>query len=606
MLKRLNEDAIQKQWSPVIEKAANGKISSSTQAGKDKLKWLSLYAHQHKATEDSRGGGNYFRPINEQVWATPKNVPGMGPVTQPGDPGYMKDFSTQSRGSGDIPKTTLPIALQVAAQCIALDLVPVVPMDGPMSYLVYKDTIYGNGKLNGTSALTPTNGYMDNRPELVEFALAPLYEQQFITNFNTNVILPGAHVRLTNAAVAPGDFVEGKFITRSRITGNPIVLVSKDPAITTYTGRLDSFITTGAGIAFIIGGVTVSGDPAGVNSPATYVKALENHISGYSGAYIDQILQLTSTATLLDIQAANAYIDLPFLRGDGEELLVRDLNLNFFNKSVAAQTLKVNFTITREQIQDAPYLGFDVKGSIQQDLTNETTQVINKHILHRLFALGATHAQQLWNVERVHFNVNWDDATSANILFNLGMGANGTAVSLNVPASAAPPPYPPVLTGGETHMSAQRRVLDRILTASNMIQVRGRRGPADCMVTNAQVAGLLQTISQFVISPMVNTFNQNGGELYPVGSISGVTVYVDPNMAYNDTRFVVFRKGDGISPGLIMMPYMLGESIDIIAEGTMAPKTQLMSRYAVVEAGHHPQIYYITGVIKIVDGDLFT
>jgi len=38
----------------------------------------------------------------------------------------------------------------------------------------------------------------------------------------------------------------------------------------------------------------------------------------------------------------------------------------------------------------------------------------------------------------------------------------------------------------------------------------------------------------------------------------------------------------------------MAESVQTIAEGTMAPKIAVKSRYALVEAGFFPQIYYIT------------
>jgi hypothetical protein len=125
-------------------------------------------------------------------------------------------------------------------------------------------------------------------------------------------------------------------------------------------------------------------------------------------------------------------------------------------------------------------------------------------------------------------------------------------------------------------------------------KIRGRRGAANFAVTNGQVATALQDISGFTSYAMSNTFNQQGGSLYPVGQVAGVTIYVDPLMGWNDNRVLVGRKGDGNSPGLVFMPYLMAESVSTIAEGTMAPKIAIKSRYALVEAGFHPQLYYYT------------
>jgi hypothetical protein len=40
------------------------------------------------------------------------------------------------------------------------------------------------------------------------------------------------------------------------------------------------------------------------------------------------------------------------------------------------------------------------------------------------------------------------------------------------------------------------------------------------------------------------------------------------------------------------MPYLMAESVQAIAEGTMAPKVAVKSRYALVEAGFHPGTQY--------------
>jgi hypothetical protein len=84
-----------------------------------------------------------------------------------------------------------------------------------------------------------------------------------------------------------------------------------------------------------------------------------------------------------------------------------------------------------------------------------------------------------------------------------------------------------------------------------------------------------------------------------------MTLYVDPNMKYSDTRVLVGRKGADEEPGLKFMPYMMAESIQTIAEGTMAPKIAVKSRFALVEAGQLPQtqyytIYFRLGSISII------
>ena len=139
-----------------------------------------------------------------------------------------------------------------------------------------------------------------------------------------------------------------------------------------------------------------------------------------------------------------------------------------------------------------------------------------------------------------------------------------------------------------------KRIFTNILAASNWIQQRGRYGAATFVVTNIRVATLLQSDAHYSFSPIENTVKQTAGQLYPIGTVCGLTVYVDPLMKANDTRVLVGRKGAKDEPGVHFCPYVMAEVVRIIAEGTMAPKLMIKSRYALVDAGFYPETQYIT------------
>ena len=175
----------------------------------------------------------------------------------------------------------------------------------------------------------------------------------------------------------------------------------------------------------------------------------------------------------------------------------------------------------------------------------------------------------------------------------LNLGPNNTA-NATVAATGLAAFQTNVLGGGNTQGTLQRRMYTKILAASNLIATRGRRGPATFAVTGGEMATALQSVAGFVAYPLSNTVNQAGGSLYPIGAIAGVTIYVDPNRAFNDYTICVGRKGDGNSPGLVFMPYLMAESVETIAEGTMAPKIAVKSRFALVDAGFNPETMYYT------------
>ena len=68
-------------------------------------------------------------------------------------------------------------------------------------------------------------------------------------------------------------------------------------------------------------------------------------------------------------------------------------------------------------------------------------------------------------------------------------------------------------------------------------------------------------------------------------------------MTWDDTRICVGRKSNGNNPGVIFMPYILCDTIQTIVEGTMAPKLLCNSRFAIVDAGFHPEQNYYTFMV---------
>ena len=98
---------------------------------------------------------------------------------------------------------------------------------------------------------------------------------------------------------------------------------------------------------------------------------------------------------------------------------------------------------------------------------------------------------------------------------------------------------------------------------------------------------------------MQNTFTQSvTSNLYQAGTLAGLKVYVDPYMDWEDTRICVGRKGTGNEPGVVFMPYILSDKLQIIAEGTMAPKMLLNSRFAIADLGWFPEKSYYTFTVS--------
>jgi len=558
----INEAEVQRTWAPIIEEATG--ITE-----KSKVSWMSKYCHYHNLNES----------VYNTVHLNPNmNVQSMDAVRFPGDPTSMNNFYSQAPGSGDRPFSLLPLAMQVAAQTVGLDLVPVVPMQGPMGVLTYLDFVYGGGRVsqaggqNGNSAplMIKVDTIVPTGPDLVVndiiYAGTPgassfgAYELTYVGKSRIDgYSIFRVRGKGTNAAKANDPYAQGEEGYQPIYT-----------AITNSTNGYSDDVLETVRVEF--------------NSAPELVKALEDHIPGFSGNAF-QANNPLSGDPLFNVESIDG--TNPFERGVGESTPDNIMGLSLFNKSVAAKTYQVAAAVTREQVQDLKQFGIDAVSQVEAVLVNELTQSINKYILDRIFKNGVTNAFQVSQVNGTVLSGAFTTTSPGPVSIPLGTDSTGVARSVNVNSVL-------VATGGETQGTLQRRILTKILAASNLIATRGRRGPATFAVTGGKMASALQDVAGFVPYPLSNTVNQSGGSLYPIGSIAGVTVYVDPNRDFNDVKIAVGRKGDGNSPGLVFMPYLMAESVETIAEGTMAPKIAVKSRFDLVDAGFHPQTMYYT------------
>jgi len=572
-MKLINEAEIFDTWGPIVEQKA-GIVDN------EKKQWLSKYCHYHSLNE-SAGAYQSLAVVN-----------GMGAVQPPAYPGGYNQFgnavgtqansafyNAQNQGSGDKFPSLLPLAIQVAAKTVGFDIVPVIPMSGPTGVLSYLDYVYSGGKINPSNVGTSAADALAVAPSMIKFQLtspASGYPAAFVV---------GTTYYIQNATSASAE-ITAEFVGLSRIDGFPIFKI---------TG-----ITAGETVAFILdGGATKVGTTSGASDAGTttaraeLVKALEDHIQGFSGAGFNN-----------DQNWQGPFVDgtktyNPMLRGVGESTYYQSMGLSTFTKFVEADTFQVAASVTTEQIQDLnKQFGIDVISMIENALVNEVSQSINKHILSRAFALGWSNHYEFFTTEGQNLNLNLViGGTAGSYTIPSYVGKQDTALTLAGTAGPASGTY-------ENLSTLQRRLFSRILAAANVVANRGRRGPANFIVTNANVASALQDISQFTFAPFSNTLTQNNGTLYPVGSLAGMTVYVDQNMTFSDTRVLIGRKGGDDEPGLKFMPYMMAESIQTISEGTMSPKIAVKSRYALVEAGFHPETMYFCFNVNVPTGGL--
>ena len=232
----------------------------------------------------------------------------------------------------------------------------------------------------------------------------------------------------------------------------------------------------------------------------------------------------------------------------------------------------------------------DIVQKMESILVNELSQTISRQIVKRVFELGDANRQTA-PVASANIGVSFNGIPTV---------AGGSASIFDLDTSYVNNAYSGI--GGETTHAVQRKLITKMSHASNYIATEGRIGPAQFAVTNGGLAAALMDIAGYTVNPVKSKMNGQG-QLYPVGTIGDIQIYVDPYQRYNDNRIVLGRKNNPDQPGLIFVPYLMAQSISVISEATFAPRMLLRSRYAITDVGFFPEKQFMT--IYVVDEQQF-
>lgn len=537
---RIDKQKAFKKWAPVLENMGVN--------GEDRLDWMSEYAEYHS--------------INENAYLN-AGIAGMGNVVAPQPASFAGQTigtSGAQVGSGDLGQNLLPVAMKIAAQTIGLDLVAVKPTPGPKIDLLYIDFQYDDTnldearpqvfKVNATnlSAIKAglTAALVSGLPTITE-TVGGLSGGRLWANISS-----GATTKTDPGTGSKQNVVE--FLGFSRIDGFPMFRAYRQAnAVSNFSGAVpvapyvfdqtkNTFSPTASMVDQIVNvaGVTASG------VSVELVSALEDHIPGL----------------VTNWNGSTTSGDYPMSRLQDDNSYAGVIGPKVSSKTVAVGTIEVSSALRRTEIEDIKAnTGMDIVQKMESILVNELSQTISKQIVAKIFELGAlnrTSAPTNGGVSIFDLNTNY--------------------------VSGGP--------GGETTHAVQRKLITKVVHASNYIATEGRVGPAQFAVTNGGLAAAFMDIAGYTINPVKSKLN-GSGQLYPVGQIGDITIYVDPYMKYNDNRIVLGRKNNPDQPGVVFVPYLMAQSISIISEATFAPRMLLRSRYAVAEVGWYPQKQYM-------------
>ncbi len=563
---RIDKQKAFKKWAPVLENMGV--------QGEERLDWMSEYAEYHS--------------INENAYVN-AGIAGMGAVLAPQPStlagalqGSAWSGNSGAAGSGDLGQNLLPVAMKIAAQTIGLDLVAVKPTPGPKIDLLYIDFQYDDVnsaeavpqvfKLTATNVTSIIAGLTATFGNTITETVGGIQGARLWCNISGGTasgVAAGSTTTSDPTALGKASIVE--FLGFSRIDGYPMFRAYRQAnAVSGYSGpnyvapyvfdaTQNTFGPTLSMTAqiFKVAGVTVSG--AGVE----LVSALEDHIPGFVSNWAN---------------TTSAGVNYPMSRANDDLAYAGVIGPKVSSKSVAVGTIEVSSALRRSEIEDIKAnTGMDIVQKMESILVNELSQTISKQIVGKVFELAAL------------------NRTSAPL------GGTGTITGQTV--FDLDTAYATSGLGGETTHAVQRKLITKLVHASNYIATEGRVGPAQFAVTNGGLAASFMDIAGYTINPVKSKVN-GAGQLYPVGQIGDITIYVDPYMKYNDNRIALGRKNNPDQPGLIFVPYLMAQSISLISEATFAPRMLLRSRYAVAEVGWFPQKQYMEIKVKDAAGYL--
>lgn len=534
------------------------------------------------------------------------NFAGMGEPTLPTgsmnpDGSFTGIDNTGAYGSGDMPSSTLPMAMNIAAATIALELLPTVPISTALTILPYVNGVYSGGASNRNlgvgdrsnknmrlvKAVLDFDGAVDSITDAAtkKTVLAQLKSEVYAALKGTHVTVDdgtttGAKVTFTGMLsfydkspifeiVYPNEAYRNGAAGDSTQTGDSFKNIfdggaSYAPAITTLELPAAITITYGEGVddKIEVENLTIA--------KFDTVKTYEDFVPFFTGVSKYGTDGKFANGNANGGAWDNYNYDLatlnPYLRSEGEVTPANKVSLQMDSSKVDAKTIKITGEITREQFQDMTSYGYDPYGFINAILTNECSQRINFDILKALHTLGKKHA------DAINFNAK---IVVSDVLH-------------------------------ENSLTIQKQVVSKFNLASNIISTRSRVSPADWVVVGAGIGTAIMDMPTFMATPATTFAAASGNNaIYCIGNIGRLKVYIDPYLEFDSTACLVGAVGTEQSPGLKFMPYILADQITYPSEALGGQNlVSMTSRYAIAPAGAHPESLYLGFNLKLakVDG----
>ena len=573
----VDKQKAEKKWAPILDAL---QIKDS-----EKREWIAEYAEIHQ--------------LNENVsYSNLGNLNGMGAIVapQPGNIPGQTWGAGDSQGSGDIAQNLLPASMKIAAQTIGLDLVAVKPASSPRIELLFVDFKYDNND--------GLEGGNQDRPLL--FKISGTNNANFIADIKAAVAAAGVRDRigglndrvffkLSGGTLASAYYGAGSAVVAD-ITTEPTAGKQGWLEFLGYS-RIDGYVMFRAYRQNTAPNVNDSF----VDAKNTFDQSQTYSVVDYlNDATLLQLGSATSTtlsgATIELISTMEDQIpgfvagwtgdrqaQAGMKREVDESTYPGVIGPDVFTKAVEVGDIEISSALKRTQIEDIKAsTGMDIVQKLESVLINELTQTISKQIVAKV--------RDLAEQNRGSYTVPTDAGGNSKFDFDVDTYVGGVGFG----------PAP----GGETTHSIQRKLIAKINNASNYIATEGRVGPAQYLVTNGNLASVIQDIAGYTINPSGAGKINTNGQMYPMGEVGNITIYVDPYQSWDDNRIFLGRKNSIEQPGLVFIPYLMAQSLSLISEATWAPRMLIRSRYAITDIGFFPEKQFMAIHVTDTNGVL--
>ena len=531
----------------------------------------------HPLNEDATIFGNAFPQLKNlfESVSVPGNIIGMGEVTNPMEgnavqggmwnPGYKP-------GSGDIPSYVFGLQSQIALHCIGFDLMPTIAVDTPKVVVSYVDTVYGGGTFDD----------VEHMPSFVEVS-SGLFKRSWLKENKLRRAVSKVVIATSDGTSA----VELLFILGSTIKAAITVEVLSTGKIsgTTYTEEntksvkevIDAINADGSSKAYI-----------SANGGATFT---EKEPVGNVG-----IDYASATRTNIAEAASNDNSLGGMSRAQHEKGPKHKLNVIMMDKQLEMVGLEIEADTSNIQIKDMAAAGINVIAHLYSGVQNQLVQSLDEVILDHLYKLGVTHAVNVYESQGINYSLFIGKPSENELTFADVDTDFYDILGNDVRSKMGAIPNALVSSSYENQMTHGERLYSRLLVILEFVSYQNRIGAPDFIVASGELCACLKKQSTFSVCPVATTLASNP-ELHYTGTIfETVSVYKNPKIPFNDCRILFGRRGNDTDPGAKFLAYDLAASRQTIAEGTMAEKIRVWSRFAIADIGFYPELNYYTAV----------